>query len=995
MALWKCLKSLQSKTKMSNRQPIAFDVFTLDTADESLWRGSERIHLRPKTFAFLQYLASHPDQMITKEQLLNTLWKNCYVSDGALKNCVTEIRKALGDPAEAPRFIATAHRRGYRFIAEIGRTFVVDGTHQLPQSPQPILYDLGYPLVGRERELSVLRQLLENALGGARQIAFVTGEQGIGKTALVDAFVKSVSSESNEVLMARGQCVQIHGQGEAYMPFCEAIIGLCQMHRRNRILAILRQCAPIWLSQMPSLTKATQARNFGRTAIIATHERTLREMAEAVERLAIEMPLILVLEDLHWSDYSTLNLISYLAQRRAPTRLFLLATYRPTETLADDHPLKTLKNDLKAHKQCYELPLAYLTEEAVGEYLMQRFVENDLPAETATWIHQRTEGHPLFMVNLLDHLVARGVIVRRERSWTLSLSLDRARLEVPQTIQEILERQIDRCTNHERRLIEAASVAGMEFSISGISAVLGEKASQIERRCRELAQRRLFIEPAGSPHWAAGSRESCYKFSHVVYQSILYQRLPDELRADLHRRVAEYIERTNKKRLADVAARLAMHFEQGRKYRRAIQYYQQAASNANWRYAGREAVELAERGMQLLKATSSFPEKPNMEMSLQVTLGNGLLVARGFDATEKVKHAFHRATELFQQLCKERRSRRSSLQFYVLWDLWYYNWRRAEYAAAHELADQMLQRAEAGQDSIVLAQAHYAAGRIMMNYGKFSGALKHLEQCPTVVSRIYAALAMGNLGYPDRAMKYAEETIAQALEEQNPEGCILAYMGAARIHVARREEEKAFYRAQAALDISRQHSLTELWLNPTKIMLGWALAKRGKADEGIEQVRQALAAEYRELGVTHITSFLLTMFAEVLGDAGKTEEGLTAIREALDASRSTGVNHHDAEIYRLKGELLLQRIGKDRTRGKANPKLTEVESCFEQAIAIARRQQAKLFELRATTSLARLLMMRSREAEARERLTRIYRWFSEGHDTPDLQDARAMLQQLS
>jgi DNA-binding winged helix-turn-helix (wHTH) protein len=986
---------------MEKRRQVTFDVYTLDSANESLWKGSERIHLRPKSFALLQYLVDRPGQLVTKDQLFNALWQDRYVEDGALKHCMAEIRKALSDPAETPRFIETAHRRGYRFIGDIDseRTVHVAPWTGAGQKDQGS-YAYGRQLVGRTIELAQLQQSLERAIEGVRQVVFVTGEQGIGKTTLVDAFLKSVNptmtapgrpESHGEPWVARGQCIKSHGASEAYMPFWEAFIELYQKTNRKHIVATLHQHAPLWLMQMPSLVSAAQLRNLQRITLGATRERMLREMAEALEILTAENPLILVLEDLHWSDYSTLDLISFWAQRRAPARLLLIGTYRPAEAMANDNPLRTIKQELQAHHQCQELPLGFLGKDAIEEYLLHRFPNHGFPAEMAPWIHRRTEGSPLFVINLLDHLVARGLIAQHGKEWTLNVTLDEAELDVPPTIQQIVGLQIERCSAAEQSLLQAASIVGVDFSAATVAAALGEKADRIETLCRDLIHRHLFLQPASIRQLQGGKREAHYRFGHVVYQNICYQLLPQELRAQMHRRIAKHIERTNPKQLGDLATRLAMHFEQGRDYSRAIKYYRQAAANANWRYAGREAQKLAHRGIQLLKEASSGLERAPIEMSLQIELGTALLATRGL-GTEEVKNAFARAQELLRQLNKRWRSDNNDLLFSALWGLWNYNWIRAEYAAARKAADRMLQLAEAEQDSIMLTQAHYALGIIMMDHGEFHGALQHLEQCPTVVSRIYAAVTLWNLGFPDRAMKSIEDTLARVLTDQNPEDVIFTYVAAARVHVARGESEKALDRTQAALGLARQHNFLELWLAPWKIIGGWALTKLGQKTEGIKQIHAALV-EYQEAGFTNIRPYLSVLFAETLGDAGQIEEGLIAVQDALDAACKTGIRHHEAEIYRIKGELLLKRA-LNNTSSEKNPKFAEAESCLKRAIVTARKQQAKSFELRATVNLARMLQKRNQPAPAIKLLTKIYSWFTEGHDTFDLREARTLLQEL-
>lgn len=976
----------------ASRKQITFDVFTLDSENELLWKGPERIHLRPKTFALLQYLVAHPGQLVTKNELLNAVWQDLHVGDEALKHCVSEIRRVLADNAGAPRFVETVHRRGYRFVGKTGaqRSSTADRTARAKTPVQEPTSD-GLQLVGRSTELAQLHLCLSKAMSGVRQVVFISGDQGIGKSSLVDAFLEIVSRNqpgrpSEEVLIrpsiARGQCIKSHGASEAFMPVMEAITGLCHTPLRKRTIAVLCHYAPLWLLQMPSLISDTQLQSLQRANTGASRERMLREMAEALDALTEDIPLVLVLEDLHWSDHSTLDLISYWARRRARSQLLLIGTYRKEEILVADHPLKAIEQELCAHQRCHELPLSFLDEAAVGEYLSRRFHSHKLPPEIAPWVHQRTGGNPLFMVNVLDHLLARGLITQHKGHWRFESTLEEAEKTVPPTIQQIIERQFEHCTPQEQGLLQAGSVEGVEFTVAGAASALGEEADAVEKLCRALADRNQFLHPAGLRQSTRGRQTTCYRFIHAMYQSICYQLLPEELRSRYHRSVAEYIENIRHPNPGEMAARLAMHFDHGHEHSRAIGYYQRAADNANLRYAGHEALDLATRGIQLLETEPASPERTEREMCLQIARGTALMSARGL-GTHEVSHAFGRARELFQELTQSQRSGKKTLLFSALYGLWTYHWVRAEYNVARSLADQLLQMATAERDTSLLSQAHHALGIILMDHGKFAAALEHLEQSTDVVSRFCAAITQWHLGYPDRALKNCEETLDFALQTRNPENCIFAQLGKARVHMARRESREALDCAQAALALAHDQGLVEQWLAPMKCIRGWAIAKLGQVNNGLEQVLQALAV-FQAIGSSNLTPLLSAMAAEISLDAEQIDQGLAIVEEAHNLARNTGMNHCDAEIHRLKGELLLQRFNRH-----------EAESCFEQAIETARKQDAKSFELRATISLAKFLLKENRQAEARERLTKICAWFTEGRDTLDMREALALFRELS
>jgi tetratricopeptide (TPR) repeat protein len=395
----------------------------------------------------------------------------------------------------------------------------------------------------------------------------------------------------------------------------------------------------------------------------------------------------------------------------------------------------------------------------------------------------------------------------------------------------------------------------------------------------------------------------------------------------------------------------------------------------------------------LLALIPEGPDRVEQEARLQNSRGTALMSARGL-GIEEVRQTFNRVRALFSQLSKRRQAGRRALLFSSLYGLWCYHWAHAESAAALYLAEQMLQLAEAERNAFMLDQAHYSLGSMFMDHGEFAGARKHLEQSANVLSRCIAAVATWNLGFPDSALKKITQLLAGAIDAGNPEHIIFANLCKARIHLERREKEKALEHAQLALDLAADQKLAEPWLAPIWTVQGWALAKLGQKHNGLELLEQSLKV-FRAIGPSNLTPFLLCVFAELSMDAGRIHAGLDAIEEALRATGSTGMNHYDAELYRLKGELLFRQILPEGNGKWNDSRLNEIGACFEQAIAIAQKQQAKSLELRATTSLAVLLNQRNKQPEAHKRLKPITEWFSEGLQTHDLQEARALLQDIS
>src|SRR5262245_36976573 len=291
------------------------EAWRVDWPNECLWHGEAMVRLPPKAFGVLRLLVGQTGQLVTKEVLLRTVWPQTMVNHAVLTNCIGELRKGLGETALAPRFIQTGHRRGYRFI---GRLPPVAPSTLPPSSPSPARATAPPLLVGRERELTDLHQWLERVRQGARQTVFLTGEPGLGKTTVVNAFVTDVAG-AGDVLVARGQCIEHYGAGEAYLPVLEALGRVCQEPRGAALLPVLEQHAPTWLAQMPGLLNAKALQAMQGRVVGATQQRMLRELTEAVEVLTSSRPLLLVLQDLHWSDYATLDLLTYLARRLGPS----------------------------------------------------------------------------------------------------------------------------------------------------------------------------------------------------------------------------------------------------------------------------------------------------------------------------------------------------------------------------------------------------------------------------------------------------------------------------------------------------------------------------------------------------------------------------------------------------------------------------------------------------------------------------------------------------
>jgi DNA-binding winged helix-turn-helix (wHTH) protein len=573
-----------------------FQPFRLDSENYCLWRSDERVALTPKAFDVLRYLVDHPQKLVTQNEILEAIWPETYVNPEVIKKYILELRKVLGDNAERPLFIETAPKRGYRFVAPV--------SEELPKFPPDAGADADRESVGRKIGLARLEDYLGKALRGQREVIFVTGDAGIGKTTLVDTFSRRVASASN-LRIARGQCVEGFGGKEAYYPLLEAAGQLFCESGSTHSVHKWRSLAPTWLIQFPSLVSPEERESLQREILGATRERMVREICELLEALTVEGPLLLILEDLHWVDPSTLDVISAVARRRNPAKLMILGTYRPVDVVISGNPLKVLKHDLLVHGLCEEIALECLDETEIADYLTALFGGHELPAGLVGLVHRHSAGNPLFATLIVQDLVKRGVIAQHGGTWTLTVDLKELDLDIPDTVQQILMLQFEQLSAPEQLILRSGSLAGEYFSIWAIAGTPKLEPDQIEQLCEGLAERQQFIRPAGFQEYPDATASPRYGFKHSLYRHALYRGPSDVTRARLHRNLACRLATAGSAGGQELASELASHFEQGREFREAIRYWSLTADNAAKRFAHRDSIQVLQHALKLVPELSA------------------------------------------------------------------------------------------------------------------------------------------------------------------------------------------------------------------------------------------------------------------------------------------------------------------------------------------------------------------------------------------------------
>ena len=432
--------------------------------------------LAPKPFALLCELVRQQGILCTKQILLDNVWGHQFVSDSVLKTAISDLRTVLGDDPRKPRFIETVSRRGYRFVAPV--TTIAAASPYIANAAV-----IGSPLtssfVGREAELTRLHGAWDLACGGKRSVVWVVGEPGIGKTALIEHFVASLG----DVACARGQCVEHYGAGEPYLPVLEALAELCRSDRT--VPDLLRAVAPAWLLQLPWICTVDEREALRRELAGVGPERMLREMGELLDRVTERRPLLLVTEDLHWSDRATIELLDYIARRRGRSRLMWLSSFRLAEVVALDHPLNSLRHELRLHALCTEIVLDSFSETEVADCVA---TQSRSLAENEEFVHalcERTDGVPLFVASIMHDVMSQA-----EPDVQASRVVASA---VPDNVATVIDHYVARLGVEQRRLLTAAAVCGAEFRVSTIAEVLGRDATLVESTCEELSRERLWL----------------------------------------------------------------------------------------------------------------------------------------------------------------------------------------------------------------------------------------------------------------------------------------------------------------------------------------------------------------------------------------------------------------------------------------------------------------------------------------------------------------------
>jgi predicted ATPase len=830
-----------------------------------------------------------------------------------------------------------------------------------------------------------MSKALDMAKEGHGQMVAAVGEAGVGKSRLCYEF-KLISQRGCLVLETFSVS---HGKAYPYLPLIELLKNYFQVtpkdderRRREKVggrVLMLDRTLEDTLPYFFSLLGVDDSNSsLQQMDAQVKRQRTFEAIKRLLVRESLNQTVILIFEDLHWLDSETETFLGVLCESLATAQILLLVNYRPE--YRHEWGSKTYYTQLRLDPldgvEAQELLTALVGERAELRGLRHLILE-------------KTEGNPFFIEEIVQTLAEEEVLVGERGDYRI----DKAptELRISPTVQGVLTARMDRLGAEEKELLQTLAVVGKEFSLSLLGKVVTQPEEELYRLLSHLQGGEFIFEQLAFP-------EVEYVFKHALTQEVVYSSVLMERRRVLHERVAQAIEEVFSNLLEEHYDELAHHYSRSSNTKKAVDYLLLAAQQEVQRSSNPKAISHLVTALELVKTLPDAPERLEQEFTLQITMGIALQATQGF-ASREVENAYIRARKLAEQAGDPAQispALQGLWQFYIL---------RAELHRAYKLGEQLLHLAHQAPDLALHPVAYRALGESMLWQGEFSRAREHLERgvaCydsqqhrsqallfglePGVVALCFSALSLWFSGFPDRAHKKIQEALALAQEASHLPSMAEALNFAIIVHHLRRECQATRDRTEALITLSTEQGFP-FFLAFGTIFQGWALAYQGNDEEGIQQMRQGIDA-WRITGVESVWPYIHSQLAEAYGRAGKAGEGLTVVAEVLDTAHKSEENWYISELYRLKGELLMAQ--KDK-----NEDLLEAEACFHKAIDIARRQEARSWELRAVMSLCHLWQQQGKKEEARHKLSEIFGWFTEGFDTSDLVEAKTLLEKLS
>ncbi|MEE9569205.1 MAG: hypothetical protein V3W37_07455, partial [Candidatus Binatia bacterium] len=733
----------------------------------------------------------------------------------------------------------------------------------------------------------------------------------------------------------------------------------------------------------PYLLEFFSVKDSGMDKIPMSPEEKRDRIIEAVKGITVGgseiRPLIIAIEDLHWVDKSSEDYLKNLLDSISGARVFLIFTYRPE--FVHTWGGRSYHNQVNLNRLSNRESLTMVTH-----LLVTVLIDSDLE----DLILEKTEGVPFFIEEFIKSLKDLMIIKRKNNKY--HLAKDIREVTIPSTIQDVIMARVDSLPEVAKEVLQTGSVIEREFGYELIKKVTGLPEQELLSHLSVLKDSELLYERGIFP-------QSAYIFKHALTQEVAYNSLLVKRRKEIHEKIGRATEELYLERLEEFLEMLAYHFDQGEVWDKAVSYLRQAGGRAIKKSAYVEAIVHLRKGLEVLQRLPETAERTELELALQFDLAPSLIVSKGWTAPE-VEQAYARAYELCQQV-GETPTLIPVLQ--GLRRLYALRGDRGDAQRARDLGEQLLTLAQRQQDTEPLQEAHWALGQTLLYLGELNPARTHLEQSSAfytpqslssqasrdaagtqIACLIHIAWGLWVLGYPDQALETSDEALSLAHELSHPFTLAFAFWGMAWLNQFRREVQETLERAEVTIALGKEQGFP-LWVEYGTLLRAWTLAMQGNLEEGIAQMQQIMAN--KQAGIFHaLRPTVYALLIEAYGAAGQAEDGLRMVAEALALVEKAGFRFYEAELHRLQGELLLRQ---------AAPDVPQSETCLHRSLDLARSQQAKSLELRAAMSLGRLWQQQRKREEARELLTKIYGWFTEGFDTADLKEAKALLDELS
>jgi tetratricopeptide (TPR) repeat protein len=827
----------------------------------------------------------------------------------------------------------------------------------------------------------------------------VAGEPGIGKTTLVEDALTRMN-ESFACSLARGRCSERLAGTEAYLPILEALDGVLQRDQEGVVRSVMSRVAPTWYANVRT-ESAERVAEESTDLRAVSQEKMKREIAALLVEASRTIPVVLFIDDVQWADASTIDLLAYLGPRITQLRALIVVTYRQSEMRLAKHPFLAVQLDLQARGIATEIALDFLSRENVVEFLDLQYPLNRFPADFAGAIHDKTEGNPLFMVDVVRYLGALGVIAEADGQWALARSVPDIVRDLPQSVRSMIERKIDQLGESDRRLLSVASVQGYEFDSGVVAAVLGVDAADVEDQLVTLERVYVFVKRVAEVELPDRTLTVRYRFVHVLYQNALHGALTASRRVAYSAKVAQELERHYGTRVAEVASEIAVLYETAREPARAAGYYTLAAENASRVFAYDEAEALGKRGLEQAMLLPDGPDRVGLELGLRLSLGFTNLTRKGFAHPETAEH-MNRAREICHMLGE------IPPLAPVLFGLCLFHIASDRVHEGYSDAERLLRLADGTNDPSHRMIAHAAATGSLTHLGRPAESLEHFRRAteffdparrmvdrerfhsdPYLMASAEAVRDLWPLGRFDEARRMSERTTELARVTLDPRDRAFAGLFAAELQLELGQYEESERTSAEAIRLCEEYGIASerLW---NLCYHGAALRHLGQAERGLAELDGAINVLLAINGLVTVPQFLGYQ-AESLADLGRFDEAFAAVDRALEISTNTNEHIWRADTLRIRGDLVLAAAANGADEQTLMTAVAAAEAAYAEALAVARSQGTLTFELRAGMGLARLRVAQGRAAEARALVADVYGKFPPAANAGDLRDAQAML----